>query len=81
MVRVTHKRRSLRKFAASGASVVEVELGAGPFGEEPKVGALPDVGCNVEWTEVQIEGLEGTQLPRLAAHDRRVRGLTAPGAT
>lgn len=57
---VTHKKRWLRKFDTSGVDAVEVALGQGPSGEDP-AGKPPDVGCNVEWTEVRVgESLEWT---------------------
>jgi hypothetical protein len=52
----TRKRRWLRKFDTSGSTANEIELGGGKSGEEPKSGARPEVGCNVEWTKVTVEG-------------------------
>lgn len=50
------KTRLLRKFDTTSPLAVEIPLGAGRFGEEPLHGALPDIGCNVEWTEVCAQG-------------------------
>lgn len=52
----THKWRSLRKFELVGDAVEEVELGAGALGEDPKRDRRPDLGCNVEWTHVEVPG-------------------------
>jgi hypothetical protein len=52
----TRKVRWLRKFDTSGPRATEIELGGGKSGEEPKSGASPDVGCNVEWTKITVEG-------------------------
>ena len=52
----THKTRWLRKFETAGSTAIEVELGCGAFGEDPKKGPPPDVGCNVEWTLVKSPG-------------------------
>lgn len=52
----TRKVRWLRKFDTSGPTATELELGGGESREEPKSGARPDVGCNVEWTTVKVDG-------------------------
>jgi hypothetical protein len=52
----TRKVRWLRKFDTSGKTAIELELGGGESREEPKSGARPDVGCNVEWTTVEVDG-------------------------
>ena len=53
----TLKTRWLRKFDTTGSAATEVEIGAGPFGEDPVQGSLPDIGCNVEWTLIKVPGL------------------------
>jgi len=55
--RKTLKTRWLRKFDTATSAATEVKLGAGPFGEDPVQGSLPDLGCNVEWTLVKIPGV------------------------
>lgn len=45
------KTRWLRKFAVATGVVSEIELGPD---EKPKIGKLPDVGCNVELTRLHI---------------------------
>ena len=55
--RRTLKTRWLRKFDTANSVATEVELGAGPFGEDPTQGASPNLGCNVEWTFVEVPGL------------------------
>jgi hypothetical protein len=55
----TRKTRWLRKFDTSTVPVRELELGRGPFGEEPLQGSLPDVGCNLEWTSIEVPGTAG----------------------
>jgi hypothetical protein len=55
--RTTLKTRWLRTFDTATSAATEVPLGAGPFGEDPVQGSRPDVGCNVEWTVVQIPGV------------------------
>jgi hypothetical protein len=52
----TRKVRWLRKFDTSDPTATEIELGGGKSGEEPKSGASPDVGCNVEWTKITVDG-------------------------
>lgn len=46
------KRRWLRKFDADGTSLIEIELGAD---ERPLKRQLPDRGCNIEFTEIEIQ--------------------------
>jgi hypothetical protein len=55
--RTTLKTRWLRKFDTATSSAREIQLGAGPFGEDPAQGAPPHSGCNVEWTLVEVPGL------------------------
>lgn len=52
----TSKIRWLRKFALDGERLDEVELGGGNAGEDAKDGVRRNVGCNVEWTLVQVPG-------------------------
>lgn len=53
---VVQKRRWVRKFDTAQARIVEVPLDSK---ERPANGAaFPDVGCNVEWTEVEIQSVE-----------------------
>jgi len=55
--RTTLKTRWLRMFDTAKSVATEVELGAGPFGEDPTQGSQPNLGCNVEWTLVEVPGL------------------------
>ena len=50
----THKKRWLRKYDTGGSTIREITLGTNelPLSKEP----LPDNGCNVEFTEVRIQG-------------------------
>ncbi len=50
------KTRWLRKFDTATATAMEVKLGGDPFGEDPAQGRPPDLGCNVEWTLIEIPG-------------------------
>lgn len=52
--RTTLKTRWLRKFDTSTDQATEIRLGRGTFGEDPLEGSLPDLGCNVEWTLVEV---------------------------
>ena len=54
--RTTLKTRWLRMFDTADSVAMEVELGAGPFGEDPTQGSPPHLGCNVEWTLVEAAG-------------------------
>lgn len=55
--RAVGKTRWLRKFAVSGGIAREIALGGGATGEEPSgEGRAPDVGCNVEWTRIEVRG-------------------------
>jgi hypothetical protein len=52
-----HKTRLLRKLDTSTDSVREVKLGGGKSREDPLLqGTGTDVGCNIELTEIGIEG-------------------------
>jgi hypothetical protein len=53
----TVKMRWLRKFETSDSGWREVQLGGGISGEDPAKGASPEVGCNVEWTSVEVPHL------------------------
>jgi hypothetical protein len=53
---VVLKTRWLRKFDTSTSFVREIKLGGGPFGEEPIEESSVDIGCNVEWTSIEING-------------------------
>jgi hypothetical protein len=55
--RTTRKTRWLRKFDTATSAATEVTLGGGPFGEDPAQGSPPDIGCNVEWTLVEVPGM------------------------
>jgi hypothetical protein len=55
--RTTLKTRWLRKFDTATSAATEVKLGGGPFGEDPAQGSPPDLGCNVEWTLVEVPGV------------------------
>ena len=55
-LRTTSKRRWLRKFDTLKPDAREILLGGGKSGEEPLKDAIPDVGCNVEWTTVEVDG-------------------------
>lgn len=58
--RATRKTRWLRKLDASGSRATEIALGAGKRREDPLKGSRPDLGCNVEWTSVEILGSSRT---------------------
>jgi hypothetical protein len=55
--RTTLKTRWLRKFDTATSAATEVKLGGGWFGEDPAQGSRPDLGCNVEWTLVEVPGV------------------------
>lgn len=55
--RTTLKTRWLRKFDTATSVATEVKLGAGPSGEDPAQSSPPNLGCNVEWTLVEVPGL------------------------
>ena len=56
--RTTLKTRWLRMFDTVNSDATEVKLGGGPFGEDPAQASPPDLGCNVEWTLVEVPGLD-----------------------
>lgn len=66
-VHTTTKTRWLRKFALDGERLDEVELNGGTSGEDPKDGMRRNVGCNVEWTLVQVPGRPDVQTFGLEA--------------
>jgi hypothetical protein len=48
---IVHKTRWLRKFAISDGQIEEIELSPQ---ETPVRGSLPDEGCNIELTEIEL---------------------------
>ncbi|MGZ8532448.1 MAG: hypothetical protein ACXW6J_17850 [Candidatus Binatia bacterium] len=56
--RTTLKTRWLRMFDTVNSDATEVKLGGGPFGEDPAQASPPDLGCNVEWTLVEVPSLD-----------------------
>ena len=57
--RTVQKTRRLRKFDTHAAVATEIELGAGASGEDPISGEKPALGCNVEWTALEVGGSAG----------------------
>jgi hypothetical protein len=55
----TSKLRLVRKFDTLSPTAQEIQLGGGEYGEDPREPPAPDVGCNVEWTTVEIAGVPG----------------------